>query len=632
MKKTGTGSKKNTPVRPGVRNTSSRSANTQIAEVAPKRVSKPAASSKSSSKSSSSYTASSKKTSSKQKSGKKAPVFAIAMATVVVLAVAGGACYKLGVFDKRYEITKADGSVAKLTQEELLAELSADTFPQGIFINGVDVSGMTQAQATEAVLANQPERPLEIDISLSLDGETYPLDLTSLPIESNVNEVVAEAYAYLRPTGQETAEQLIQMNNARQALKTTPAEYQTAYTLNTDDIAPLVHDVLDPINCDPVEAEITGFDVENLVFQYTESQIGYVVDIDTAISDVKGLLDSGTYIGTVEVSAAVTEPTLTAEMIDAEFGEISTSSSQTTANSNRNHNIQITAEKLNGLVLQPGESFSFNGYIGERTTAAGYLEAGVIVNGTTEQGLGGGVCQVSSMIYQSVVKANLQVDERHPHQWPSSYAVAGTDAAVDWGNQDFAFTNDSGYPIALVAYWDPATSILTISVYGHLLPDGQYIDFVGETVSTSSAGTTYVANGSLPVGTRNQTRGAHNGVTANSYQIWYDAEGNEINRVELPQTRYATINAIVEVGTLQPDGTQAAFDAATGTVTPTETTPPSDVAPSDVAPSDVVPSDTVAPSETAAPVETTPAPTAPPETTAAPTEAAPAEGGGEQPQ
>jgi vancomycin resistance protein YoaR len=552
------------------------------------------------------------------------------MSTIVVLAVAGGVCYKLGYFDKRYEITNSDGTVDKLTSEELLAELAVDVFPQGVIINGVDVSGMTQAQATEAVLANQPERPIDIDISLSLDGETYPLDLTSLPIDSNVDEVVAEAYNYLRPTGQETPEQLIAMHDAREALKTTPVEYQTAYTLNTDEISPLVHDVLDPVNCDPVEAQITGFDVENLVFEYTESQIGYVVDIDTAVADVKALLDSGTYTGTVDVSAAVTEPALTAEMIETEFGMISESSSVTAANSNRNHNIQITAEKLNGMVMQNGDSFSFNGYIGQRTSAAGYLEAGVIVNGTTEQALGGGVCQVSSMIYQSCIKANLQIDERHPHQWPSSYATAGTDAAVDWGNQDFAFTNDSGYPIAMVAYWDPATSVLTISIYGHLLPDGQYIDFVGETVSTSSAGTTYVANGSLPVGTRNQTRGAHNGVTANSYQIWYAADGTEIQRVELEPTRYATINAIVEVGTLQPDGSQAAFDAATGTVTPTvtETTPPSDVAPSDVPPSDVVPSDT-APSETAAPTET-PAPTAPPETTPAPS--SDVSEGGEQPQ
>ena len=113
MKKTGNGSKKNTPVRPGVRNTSSRSANTQIAASAPKRVSKPAASSKSSSKSS----ASSRKPAAK-KSGKKAPVFAIAMVTVVILAIAGGVCYKLGLFDKRYEITREDG-----TEQHILSTL-----------------------------------------------------------------------------------------------------------------------------------------------------------------------------------------------------------------------------------------------------------------------------------------------------------------------------------------------------------------------------------------------------------------------------------------------------------------------------------------------------------------------------
>ena len=617
MKKTGNGSKKNTPVRPGVRNTSQAASGKQLAvrtkETAPSRVEKSTSSKKSSA-------SSSKKTSSKKKSGKKAPVFAIVMATVVVLAVAGGACYKFGLFEKRYDITNSDGTVVKLTQEELLAEMAVDVFPQGIIINGVDVSGMTKDQATQAVIANQPERPIEIDISLSLDGVSYPLDLTSLPIESNVTEVVDNAFNYLRPTGQETAEQLIELHNAREALKTAPAEYQTAYTLNTDSISPLVHDVLDPMNCEPVEAEITGFDTETCTFQHTDSQIGYVVDIDTAVNDVKALLDAGTYTGSVEVSAEVTEPALTGEMIDNEFGLISESSSQTTANSNRNHNISITAEKINGLVLQDGESFSFNGFIGQRTAASGYLEAGVIVNGTTEQDFGGGVCQVSSMIYQSCIKADLQIDERHPHQWPSSYAEVGTDAAVDWGNQDYAFTNNSGYPIAMYAYWDPNTSYITVAIYGHMFEDGVYIDFQGEQISSSAAGTTYVANGSLPVGTRNQTRGAHNGVTARSYQIWYDAEGNEIDRVQLDDTRYATINAIVEVGTLQPDGTQAAFDAATGTVTPTvtETTPPSDTAPSDVQPSDTAaPTDTTpAPTDTA-PVETTAAPTTPPETTPA---------------
>lgn len=151
--------------------------------------------------------------------------------------------------------------------------------------------------------------------------------------------------------------------------------------------------------------------------------------------------------------------------------------------------------------------------------------------------------------------------------WPSSYATVGTDAAVDWGNQDFSFRNSSEYPIALTAYWDPDTSKITVCIYGHQLPDGQYILFEGETVSTTPAGVQYIANGELPVGETNSIRGAHDGVTAASYQIWYDSDGNEINRVELPTSYYSTISAQIEVGTLNPDGTQATLDPATGALT-----------------------------------------------------------------
>ena len=254
-------------------------------------------------------------------------------------------------------------------------------------------------------------------------------------------------------------------------------------------------------------------------------------------------------------------------MIQNEFGLIASSTSQTTSNSNRNHNISITCEKINGLVLQPGEVFSFNEFVGPRNESTGYEVAGVIENGQSAQAYGGGICQVSSMIYQSVIKSDLEVIERHPHMWPSSYATVGTDAAVDWGNQDFSFRNSSEYPIALTAYWDPTTSKITVCIYGHQLPDGQYILFEGETVSTNPAGVQYIANGALPVGETNSIRPAHDGVTAASYQIWYDADGNEIRRVELPNSIYSTISAQIEVGTLNPDGSQATLDPATGALT-----------------------------------------------------------------
>lgn len=497
----------------------------------------------------------------------------IAAAVIVaVLAITFVIAFAAGVFDKRYKITLADGSVVRMTQKELIADLTNDVIPEGIHINGIDVSGMTRDEALASIKANQPDRPLEINVNLVLNGKELPLDLSSLPIEVNDVEVVDKAFNYMRPTGEETVEELIAMHDAREALKSEPAEYQTAYTPNTADISAQVHGALDPFDHEAVDAVVTGFDLQSCQFQYTPSEQGYEIDIDKALNDVKDLLDGGTYTGNIEVDAAILTPYLTSTMIEEEFGLISTTSSSTSSsNSNRRNNIATAASSINGTILQNGESFSFNGTVGERTAANGYMEAGVIVDGATEQGYGGGVCQVSTMVYESAVKADLQINERHPHQWPARYADDGCDAAVDWGSQDLTFTNTSGYPIVISAYHDSSSSTISVAIYGHKLPDGEYIRFTGDSEVNTEYQTTYVQNPELPVGERNTTREGHNGLTAHSYKVRYDANGNEISRTEYT-TYYNVINAEEEVGTLQPDGTQATFDATTGEVTTTETT------------------------------------------------------------
>ena len=518
---------------------------------------------------------------SKKKSNGSTKLIAIVLA-LLVLGGAGFYLFKTGFFDPKYEIVLADGTTDKVSAKQLRTMLEGDTFIEGIIINGVSVAGMTKDQALTTLRPNQPAEPT-LDISLDLDGVVYPLDLSPLPLTSTLDSVVDQAYNYLRLTGNEDDQALVDLWNQRMALRANPLEFNSAYTLATDAVGQIVTTTLSSATSAAVDAVITGFTPETGEFQYTNSQRGYEINLDTAVNDVTSLLESGVYTGVVPVVAQVTEPALTTEMIQNEFGMIASSSSQTTSNNSRNHNIRITCERINGLILQPGEEFSFNGFIGERTEASGYEVAGVIENGQSAQAYGGGICQVSSMIYQSVIKSDLEVIERHPHMWPSTYAVAGTDAAVDWPNQDFAFRNTSGYPIAISAYWDPDTSKITVAIYGHLLPDGQYILFEGETLSTHPASVQYIANPELPVGQTNSLRPAHDGVTAASYQIWYDADGNEIRRVELPNSGYSTISAQIEVGTLNPDGTQATLDPTTGALTgvvetaPTETGTPEPV-------------------------------------------------------
>lgn len=126
------------------------------------------------------------------------------------------------------------------------------------------------------------------------------------------------------------------------------------------------------------------------------------------------------------------------------------SSSFSSSNSNRSTNIRLAAEKVDGVVLMPGETFSYNSTVGRRTAAAGFKEAGVYVNGEVSTDYGGGICQVSSTLYNAVLRANLEIVERHNHYFQTGYVKAGTDATVSWGALDFQFKNNRTYPIKLV--------------------------------------------------------------------------------------------------------------------------------------------------------------------------------------
>ena len=143
---------------------------------------------------------------------------------------------------------------------------------------------------------------------------------------------------------------------------------------------------------------------------------------------------------------------------------IGTYSTTTTANKDRNKNIELAAEALNGLILQPGEEFSFNKATGERSEAKGYRPAGAYVNGELVEEPGGGVCQVSSTLYNAVIFSGLTTTERHAHSYEPSYVTPGEDAMVSFGGPDMKFINTSSTAIALRASF--ADRQLKISVVG----------------------------------------------------------------------------------------------------------------------------------------------------------------------
>ncbi len=184
-------------------------------------------------------------------------------------------------------------------------------------------------------------------------------------------------------------------------------------------------------------------------------------------------------------------PNVTTNMIGTEaFPDLlSTYSTRYSASDrDRTTNLQLAASKINGTVLMPGETFSYNQVVGERTISAGYKEAPIYVSGEVVDGLGGGICQITSTLYNAVLYANLEIVERSNHQFVPSYVTASRDATVVYGSIDFKFKNSRDYPIKLVC--SVSGGIAKFEIYG-LKTNNEYDVEISSYVTGTTSTSTY---------------------------------------------------------------------------------------------------------------------------------------------
>lgn len=491
-------------------------------------------------------------------------------------------------------------------EEQMRAVLDIDTFYSGITIGGVDVSGKTREEAEAELEKNPAIISPEIGIVLSVHGEDYPLDGSLLGIKPDLKTAIEDAFSYGRAETGDSGLTLAERYAAVQNLLSSPKNFSLTYTAARADVSEAVHQLLDPLETAPINATASAFDVEKLEFTITESSEGLSMDFDGAVSDVIEAIESGNYDKEIAVSTEVTQPEITADMLKGTLGRISSTTTKTTDSANRNTNIRIVCEMVDGLVLQPGETFDFNQFIGKRTAAKGFKEAPGIFNGTTRMELGGGICQTSGTLFNSVLKADLQVDERHPHSWPSDYVPVGQDATVTWGGANFRFTNNTEMPIAIHCWYKDRT--LTFEIYGRPVDDGMTIELKNVILSSSAPGApTYVADPAMAAGKTSTVRKAHNAISAQCWKVYYK-DGKEVKRELADTSSYRAITAQIAVGTLAADGSICPFDPATGKVTIPSATPvpqPTTVPP--------------VPTPTETPATPTPTPTSAPTVPAEPT-------------
>ena len=216
------------------------------------------------------------------------------------------------------------------------------------------------------------------------------------------------------------------------------------------------------------------------------------------------------------------------------------------SNRDRSTNLELSAKKINGTVLLPGEEFSYNKVVGKRTIENGYKNAAVFSNGRVEDGLGGGICQISTTLYNAVLLANLEITERRNHSFVTSYEDPGRDATVVYGVQDFKFKNSRKYPVKIEA--SVKNGVATMTVMG-IKEDVEYdVKIRAYKTATIPYKTEKRKNANLAEGKEKVIQSGTNGCKAVCYRDLY-LNGKKVKTELLSRDTYSTMKRIVEVGT-----------------------------------------------------------------------------------
>ncbi len=385
-----------------------------------------------------------------------------------------------------------------------------------------------------------------IKVDMSINEEQIKDEIEN--IQTNIPGTIIEPDYYVEndkliiTTGQEgikiSVDNLI--NRIKNTLKTSSSNQQYI-EIPMDNVWP------DKIDIEKIHDEIykevqDAYLTENPITIHPE-----VEGIDFDIEEAKKILenDSEQY----EIPLKITKPNVTMEQIGAEAfpNKISFYSTRYDGGDvNRSTNLELACEKINDVIVLPGETFSYNKTLGERSKAAGYKTAKVYENGEVVDGIGGGICQISSTLYNAVLKANLEIVERRNHQFITSYVEEGRDATVAYGVTDFKFKNSRKYAIKIKA--SASNGVATIEIFGIKEEVEYQISFDTKTISTIPYTVKYIDDNTLKTGTEVVKQKGANGIVTETYLI-KSLNGQVVSNTLLSKDTYSAMQRIVLRGT-----------------------------------------------------------------------------------
>ena len=419
---------------------------------------------------------------------------------------------------------------------------AGETILKGVSIDKLDVSGMTREEALAALESYEKNLGGQ-SIKLGIGDNVIEAKLSDLGVTFDNEDLVDEAI------GVGHAGNIVKRYKDQKDLQHSGKTFPLSWQTNEDTVRTYVEN-----NCTKYDkkAQNASLTRENGAFNFVAGTEGLELNVDSAVRTISDYLENSWTSDNTEVlnlETQVTEPEGSAEElanIKDLLGSFTTSFS--TSGANRCKNVSSGASHINGTVLYPGEEFSAYETVSPFTEANGYAMAGSYLNGEVVDSMGGGICQVSTTLYNAVLRAELNVTERSPHSMTVHYVDLSEDAAIAGTYKDFKFVNSTEYPIYIEGYTTSDKKI-TFNIYGKETRDkNRTISFESQMVSETPATTILQEDAGQGIGYKAVSSKGSSGYVAELYKI-VKVNGVETDRIKVNKSTYKGTNRVVTYGT-----------------------------------------------------------------------------------
>ncbi len=437
----------------------------------------------------------------------------------------------------------------------------SDRIYPGVKIENQDLSGKTKEQAKSIIEQKYGVEIAKKKLNIKTKEKTYTLEFSKMNPKYDIDGAINEAFKYGKDANLLKKYGLIKFSFNKQ--------YALKFEYDHKPLDDLIDNVEKEVNKEPVDATLN---ISEGNFKVVPEKKGEKLQKDKLkkdlLSKINGKIgeDMNIQAPMEAVSAKITGDKISS--INYKIGEFSTEYGSMSS-PERANNIMLAAQIINGKILMPGDTFSFNDILGERTAEKGYQAAPVIVGNQVESGLGGGICQVSSTLYNAVIRADIKSIERTHHTLPSHYVKLGMDATVDYGSLDYKFKNTLKYPIYIQG--DASGGVISFSVYSNNSLAGIATDINSNVYQTVEANVKYEDDPTLAEGKTEVVKPPSTGykvkVTKTTTQ-----NGKTISQDIIADDYYEPVEGLIKRGTKKPETPTP--PPVVPAATPTTTTPP----------------------------------------------------------